>query len=456
MTPARKPTSSRTALLVRRTATVASVLTVAAGVPLAPGGSNFSWYRVDRPQPGVCIREPYGVIPGFGDPAVQATARGELAQMIASGQRRLRIGIFFARGIDSGTVMDSTGGDLSAQNRRNLVGLLAAVRAAGFAEVEVAFHPEGRNRPADWTRWDEGLFQEHRRLIGNLRPLIRASGLPYRIDLANEVVPAPHQPLLLRYARRLWASYTRAFGRRDTVGFSVIGDPARAARIRQVYGAAPPPIFDVHFYPSAQADERTLFARTDATMRHAGLTQPWIIGEALYDDAIAAGGLREAIAGTRRPVYYLTQWPLTRGSACADVDVAAPTAYDAYLAAGFGGPPGGPPAPLPILRTRTLVVGGGGWAALHVGCANTAAQCSGTVALRVEGRALRARRFSLLPPETVVRRVRLPGAARAGLRRRGRLRATVALSARSDGGATIARRTLRILIVHGGPAASRP
>ena len=25
----------------------------------APGGSNFSWYQVDHPQPGVCITRRY-------------------------------------------------------------------------------------------------------------------------------------------------------------------------------------------------------------------------------------------------------------------------------------------------------------------------------------------------------------------------------------------------------------
>jgi hypothetical protein len=357
--------------------------------------------------------------------------------MFAAGQRRLRIGIFHARGVDSGTVMDSTGGDLSAQNRRNLADLLAAIRAAGFEQVEVAFHPEG---PAisEWRDWDESRFQENWHLIRNLRPVIRAAGLPYRIDLSNETIPSSSQPLVLRYSRRLWAAYTRAFGRQDTVGFSLIPDLDRVAQLRAVYGRRPPYTFDLHFYPGTGGlNEFEQFHSVDIAMRRLGHTQPWIVGEALYDDSATAAQVASARAGSRRAVYYLTQWPLTRGSACADVDVGAPLAFDAYAAAGFDPLPETLHPPRPVIGRRTLVVDRGGRAAVPVHCLDTTTRCFGTVALRAGGRTSSARFFSVYGSGVVTRRIAVPA---------GRVvaRAAVAVTARSEDSVAVVRRTTSV------------
>ncbi len=370
----------------------------AAAFPV-PGGSNYGWYQVDRLASGACNREPYGVVANFANDPARALIVRQLGQMIQSGQQRLRIGIFHGRGLKTGTVLDSSGGDLSPQNRANLAGLLAAVKAAGFAEIEVAFHPVGPNWAPGWTAWDEGLFLENWSLIQKLRPIIRGAGLHYRIDLNNEGVPAPSQPVLLQYAQRLWASYTNAFGRDDTVGFSVIGDePARIARIPEVYGDTPPYLFDFHFYGGQQGDEYSSFVAAHNVLARLGYRQGLIIGEAFYNDPIAAGKLKAAIGATGRTVYYLTQWPLSRARTCPQVDVSSPTAFDAYVKAGFGlvpqtppptpGPPSPPrtgqpgPRPVPTLGKRTLRADRRGRVAFAVGCRATT-RCHGTLALRV-------------------------------------------------------------------------
>jgi hypothetical protein len=404
----------------------------------APGGSNYSWYQVDRPAPGVCVREQYGVIPNFGRPGAHAAIKSELAQMIASGQRKLRIGIFHAHGIDTGTVMDSTGGDLSAQNRRNLGDLLGALKAAGFTQVEVAFHPEG---PAvrEWTAWRQDLYDENFALIRNLRPLIRAAGLPYVIDLSNEAIPTVQQPLVLRYARTLWAEYTRAFGRTDTVGFSVIGDPAHVNEIPAVYGGKPPYVFDIHFYGGTSGlDEYQQFVVADRLMRDRGLRQPRIIGEAFYDDAAAADELQRAIAAGTRRVWYLTQWPLSRGSACSDVDVGAPTAFGAYARAGFATAA----RPRPLLVRRRLDVDQHGAVALVIGCDASATPCSGTVDVRLGGRAVAPRRVVITPPRTTTVRVHIPQRTRA------RSAGTVTVALRSRDSAQKSLRSFRVTIRH--------
>jgi hypothetical protein len=409
-----------------------AVTGLAMAIAALPGGSNFDWYRVDRPGPGVCVREPYGVIPNFDVPAARAQIEAELAQMAAAGQRRLRIGIFHGRGLDTGTIMDSAGGDLSPRNRGNLAALLHAVKAAGFSGIEVAFHPQGPSLDA-WTHWDESRFQENWHVIRHLRPIIRAAGLPYRIDLSNEAIPGPGQPLLLEYTRRLWRLYTRAFGRDDTVGFSVIGDPARIRRIPEVYGGGPPYTFDLHFY----GDERAGFTAADGTARQLGLQQPWIVGEAFYDDTAAAQQLHDAIAGTQRRVYHLTQWPLTRGSDCADVDVAAPVAFDAYAAHGFDPLPDAARAAHAVLVRRTLRIDRRGTVRIPIRCRDTTTRCYGTVALR----GLHARRFSAYAGRTASVRVRLPR------RHRSAMHATAALTVRSEDSTATTRRAVAIVLV---------
>jgi hypothetical protein len=68
-------------------------------------------------------------------------------------------------------------------------------------------------------------------------------------------------------------------------------------------------------------------------LRYGGV--PWIIGEAFYDDVSEAAALREEITSTGQPVLYLTQWPLTADSSCADVNVAPPTHFSNYQVEGF-------------------------------------------------------------------------------------------------------------------------
>ena len=93
------------------------------------GGSNYAWYYLGSP----CNREPYGVVYNYN--TATATIDAQLQQMYANGQRRLRIPIYHARGVNTGTVMDSTGGTLAPQFMTNLTNLLAAVKSAGSSHA---------------------------------------------------------------------------------------------------------------------------------------------------------------------------------------------------------------------------------------------------------------------------------------------------------------------------------
>jgi hypothetical protein len=301
----------------------------AASTSTGVGGSNYGWYRLDG-----CSREPYGVINTFH--RAPDVIRSQLAAMRAAGQDRLRVLVYHRRGPDTGTVMDSTGGNLSYQNRKNLADLLTAVAAAGFGEIQVSFLPIGPNAAYNWPSWNEDYYQENWNLIYHLHGMIAKAGLLYRIDLCNEAVPASNQPILLQYAQRLWADYVYVFGKNDTCGFSVIGDSGRIANIPKVYQGNPPYLFDFHFYGNAAGDEYSQFTTAHDLMNQMGYReQGWTISEVYYNDATAAGSLQRAITGTGRTVFYLLQWPLARRATCADVCVAPPVNFTAYAAHGF-------------------------------------------------------------------------------------------------------------------------
>ncbi|SDD50389.1 hypothetical protein [Actinokineospora iranica] len=333
---------SRLPLLLLSAALATGFLTVPAAasgtsVTVERGGSNYAFYQIDRDADGACDREPYGVVNSFDK--APATIAAQLARMHANGQRRLRLAVFHQHGPDSGTVMDSTGGNLSPRNRRNLADLLAVVKATGFAEVEVGFFPIGAADPHGWAAWDETLYQENRDLIDNVREIVRAADLPYRLDLLNEGMPMSDQPVLLDYTRRLWADYTARHGKADTVGFSMtVWIAGRARQIPAVYGDTVPDVFDIHLYRDDwTGDEHKQFVEAHHEFAAQGYHQPWIIGEALYDDGTAATGIARAIGETGRGVLYLTQWQLSAENTCADraVDVAPPAEFGRYAAAGF-------------------------------------------------------------------------------------------------------------------------
>ncbi|MGC2637071.1 MAG: hypothetical protein WA294_07815 [Acidobacteriaceae bacterium] len=302
----------------------------------ALGGSDYGWYQLDSP----CIREPYGVVYNYD--TATATIDAQLRQMYANGQRRMRIPIYFAGGINSGTIMDSTGGNLSSRFRANLTNLLTAVKAAGFVEIEVSFNPQSNNQPITWTTFSSDYYNENWTLIQNLRPIIAASGIPYHTDLLNEgILPLASggYAALLQYDQMQWNDYVAAYGGSDTLGFSIIADAAHANSVSTVYGASAygnhgaPPLFDVHIYDETGISFATAYSSL-ASQGYTGVD--WIIGEAYYNDAAEAASLRQQITSTGQTVLYLTQWPLTSGQSCSpDVDVAPAANFANYQARGF-------------------------------------------------------------------------------------------------------------------------
>lgn len=305
----------------------------------ARGGSNYHFYRMDG-----CNREPYGVLKNFHTARPQI--ENDLTQMYVNGQRRLRIGIFHGRGLNSGTLIDSTGGNIDPQYRQNLADLLATIRVIGYDEIQFAFFPQAQNNPGNWPSglWsstNESYFQENWNLVYNLMPILRASGLHFTVDLGNELF-LPERTFQnlpsnrATYGTKLWANFRTVFTIGESVGFSVrpgkIGDLSEA---RMIYGDNPPYTLSIHMYGDYYNMVRRAHSELNsANYKHAGL----VIGEIPYNDAAAANQVNSAsLTIGNRPIHFLTQWPLQPGAACADtgVNVAPPLDFGNYIIYGF-------------------------------------------------------------------------------------------------------------------------
>lgn len=302
-------------------------------LPAGLGGSNYGWYSLGAP----CDREPYGVIYNYDTAA--STINSELQQMYNNGERRLRIPIFFARGINSGTIMDSTGGNLAPKFQTNLANFLGAIKQAGFVEVEVGFFPQGLNDPTSWTTFSSDYFQENWNLIQNLRPIIVNSGIPYHLDLQNDGIPPLGYDALLQYDQMLWNDYVAAYGSADTLGFSIIADAGHVEQVSLVYGpsaygnSGSPALFDVHIYDESGNQFATAFQSLNA---QGYVNVPWIIGETWYNDATQAAALRQQANMTGQKVLYLTEWPETVDRSCdPNVNVKVPVDFSNYQKQNF-------------------------------------------------------------------------------------------------------------------------
>jgi hypothetical protein len=235
--------------------------------------------------------------------------------------------------------MDSTGGTLAPQFLTNLTNLLAAIKAAGFVEIEVSFHPQSINNPLVWTTFSNDYFQENWSVIQNVRSVVSAAGISYHLDLLNEGIPPLSYPLLLQYDQMLWNDYVTKFGSADTMGFSIIADSAHLGQVSKVYGPSaygnqgPPQLFDVHIYDKTGNSFATAY-NSLTSQGYKGV--PWIIGEAYYNDAAEAAAQRAEIKSTGQPVLYLTQWPLTSDLSCNNqVNVAPPADFSNYTVQNF-------------------------------------------------------------------------------------------------------------------------
>ncbi|WP_440223293.1 hypothetical protein ACQQ2N_19775 [Dokdonella sp. MW10] len=314
------------------------------------GGSNFNWYQVDRVYNSVgqlteCVREPYGVIKNFHK--VSHLVSAKLNEMRNAGQSRLRMMIFFGNGLSGGTIMDSAGGNLSQQHRDNLRDVLEMIRNKGFSEVVMVYGPQGANAPHNWSSWNQSMADENWSVIKNLHPIIRASGLTYRIDLGNEMMTTNSGNIRGQYIKHIWPKYWDMFHRYyyDSVGFSFApGQIDAIDNMNSLYGNKFPVMADVHIYPYGNNTEYSLLSKAMTKFTQFGTTAGsyrFIIGEAYFNDATSAQQFKDKLDNSASNPYiskpwYVLQWPLVRSEASVCPDVSTDSAsYNNYSSRGF-------------------------------------------------------------------------------------------------------------------------
>jgi hypothetical protein len=335
----------------------------------AHAGINLGFYDLG-PN---CDREAFGVLANLHRPGVRERVTQILVELSARGSESIAVGIYHFRapgpavdGVWAGSaILDSTGGNLHPQMRQNLADLLADIRAAGFLQLLVRYHPQGGNDVAQWTQYDDSIFEENWNLIANLMPIIEGSGLDYRVDLMTEGMPrarffnalgqlvvlatTPDNEPWSRYANRLWQNYVSRFDPARSVGFSSISDPdpdrlrARIEHTSYVYrldggervypGAL---AFSIYGWPTANEGE--LYRRIVDRLRRIGLGEmPLIVAESYYNDRAGMALLSAAARELKAPPLYVLQWPVDRArQACSSqVNVAFPVDVEQALRFGF-------------------------------------------------------------------------------------------------------------------------
>ncbi|MEO7916881.1 MAG: hypothetical protein ABIR16_04495, partial [Dokdonella sp.] len=201
------------------------------------GGSNYHWYNLDA----MCNRD--GIVANYhrvdAGGAVRTQVQQQLATMRVRGMSRLSLGIYFIHGFNTSTLVDSSDPASVNQALINIGNLLADVKAAGFSEVLFRFFPTDLINPSQ-PNFQPDLVDEYWNLITQVRPVVIAAGIPYRLDLGVELAPRDsNNPLIFpvserykdaennqwsRAVRALWQRYYAEYDRFDTVGFSFLTD----------------------------------------------------------------------------------------------------------------------------------------------------------------------------------------------------------------------------------------
>ncbi|MDE2099974.1 MAG: hypothetical protein KGL39_22160 [Patescibacteria group bacterium] len=299
-------------------------------IGIIPGGANIYLY-----QPGDGKSRWCGFVSNFD--TANAVIVQQLQQMYANGMRYLRLPLEHCHdAFDDGFNLQSNGGTLSGQQLNNFINLLATIKEIGFWGLEVTFLASWWNSPMAWVNpgaWNDpnfgqctsqpdpvnnpsalltmNFYQENWNFIVNIKRLLAASGLFYRLDLSNEANNGD-----VAYAKRLWVDYMCAFNDLDhTVGFSIAPSHAGIAALVDIYSGTYPKVFDIHVYNAVNNDYppasgeghagATLRgALTDAAKNGIPVKQ-YIVGECSANDAPSAADFENY-----NPVF-LMQWPLT-------------------------------------------------------------------------------------------------------------------------------------------------
>ncbi len=312
---------------------------------LTVGGTNY--VMVDIPEYLANPTEATWAKKGVLHPVVgtlhqhRARVIDDLKAMIANGQRKLSLALWFGPVASVATdgvymhVVDSSAGRLTAQHEKNLTDVITYAGCLGFNEVFVRFAPQAHAAPGGatgWDAWDQAQFQQNWEFIYNAHGTAAAAaalhGVKLTFDLSLELGGLEdHQ--VPRYAKTLWETYYAAFGKSDTLGYSIAFAPGRLASALAMYDAtgARPDRFGFDIYDNEDAAMTTI---GDELAAATASTSPLVILEAFANDALANSRFRAAKARLGLNLQTILQWPIGRASGALNFSVDAPVSYGAY------------------------------------------------------------------------------------------------------------------------------
>jgi hypothetical protein len=298
-------------------------------------GVNYNWYAFHLESLRDCRANAESrsvgawIVPHYGDPAVRATVRQQLAAMHASGFTTLRTLVFHDHSTDlEDDSLTSLDGSLTSADARKLLDFVGDVARAGFRSLELGpvFVEENSlycKRKLWGDCFDANRTGENWRFISSVATTaIDAAGtMTLRFDLGNEEAPDPRMPVATlqkaeTYLGTIAARFQTAFGSRWVISaarsdasnasetadrLNLLVSDLRAAGLR-------PPFLEVHTYSS---DGNDLKQSLDDAQR---IAQPIdanvILGELPYHSVVQAKTVAAWIArnpGSR--LVDILQWP---------------------------------------------------------------------------------------------------------------------------------------------------
>jgi hypothetical protein len=239
--------------------------------------------------------------------------------------------------------VNSSGGSLCLQHKKNLAMLLDLIGRVGFESVTIRFAPQGVNDPAQWDTWQEKYYNEITDFIFSTRQIadsiLKASKIKVFFDLGLELggLETGHCD---EYSSRLWKLYTDKFGVKDTIGFSFAVEPGRITRMLNVYEKSGryPVAYPMDIYN--HADKVLEYAAQEFHKK--GIASPAIIiQETFYNDAQTLTEIQTASKQYNLNILYIMQWQVERarmhwikedGSQCLrHFSISRPEEYGNYL-----------------------------------------------------------------------------------------------------------------------------
>jgi hypothetical protein len=171
---------------------------------------------------------------------------------------------------------------------------------------------------------------------------LNESGYPLLVkyDIWGEGAQASTSNVQAQYIGQLWNDYNAQFGKNDTPGVSFVstygttdvGD--KVTSTLQIYDSTAygrPYYYDIHVYEWGSTNLNIF--NNALTAGGVDMGTGMVIGEAYYNNYDEAADVWTYISNysNARNIFFLLQWPLTRGSGAQNVDVAPPSAFDAYV-----------------------------------------------------------------------------------------------------------------------------